>query len=136
MNHLHITPDIIIKQNDILVKSLVRSAVSSSSFCSVWKGQMHTGNKGRFVPKRESLSLPQPLSPITVSVLIFVGRLFSSPLLPSLRTQTHAQTPARGKASSPPCPYALHHKRIWVRISYLKEIEKRGKNEILSWGRF
>ncbi|RXN34573.1 hypothetical protein ROHU_014903 [Labeo rohita] len=40
---------------------------------------MLTGNKGRFVPKRESLSLPQPLSPITVSVLIFVGRLFSSP---------------------------------------------------------
>lgn len=126
----------IIKQNDIWLECLERTAVSSSSFCSVWKGQMHTGNKGFFVPKRESLSLPQPLSPITVSVLIFVGWLFSSPLLPSLCTQTHAQTPALGKL--------LHYRDLMPFITeeyesgfhVLKEVEKRGKKKIQSWGRF
>jgi len=54
---------------------------------------MHTGNKGRFVPKRESLFLPQPLSPIRVSVLIYVGRLSSSPPLPSAHRPERSHLP-------------------------------------------
>lgn len=118
MNHLSITPDIsILKQNYILVLCL--EIFSSSSFCSVWKGQMHRGNKGRFVPKRESLSLPQPLSPIRVSVLIYVGRLLSSPPLPSHKD---------------PCANTCLRKSFIVTVSLCPSLQKNMSQDLMFKG--
>lgn len=118
MNHLSITPDISLFKTKWHFSRMSRN-FSSSSFCSVWKGQMHRGNKGRFVPKRESLSLPQPLSPIRVSVLIYVGRLLSSPPLPSHKD---------------PCADTCLRKSFIVTVSLCPSLQKNMSQDLMFKG--